>query len=120
MLLIVSTYPYLNFFIFRSNGLIVGGLDRGFISVYDATKILNGKGDSALVFNKDKHTGQVCVSIVIVEKSIELKPLETLDTTTDSIYVFQVSALDFNPFQHSLLASGASESEIFKLWRVKF
>ena len=61
----VLTYTYLNNFIFRSNGLIVGGLDRGFISVYDATKILDGKGDNALVFNKDKHTGQVCVSIVI-------------------------------------------------------
>ena len=103
----------MNYFIFRTNGLIVGGLDRGFISVYDATKILDGKGDNALVFNKDKHTGQVCVSIVIVEKSKELNL--TLDTTTDSIYVFQVSALDFNPFQHSLLASGASESEIF-IW----
>lgn len=61
----VSTYPYLNYFIFRSNGLIVGGLDRGFISVYDATKILDGKGDNALVFTKDKHTGQVSISIVV-------------------------------------------------------
>ena len=31
------------------------------------------------------------------------------------LFFFKVSALDFNPFQHSLLASGASESEIF-IW----
>ena len=68
----VSTYPYLNYFIFRSNGLIVGGLDRGFISVYDATKILDGKGDNALVFTKDKHTGQVSISIVMKRDAMSL------------------------------------------------
>ena len=47
----------------RSSGLIVGGLDRGFISVYDASKIINGNGENALVFSKDKHTGQVCLPI---------------------------------------------------------
>ena len=52
-----------NYFNCRSSGLIVGGLDRGFISVYDASKIINGNGENALVFSKDKHTGQVCLPI---------------------------------------------------------
>lgn len=66
------------------SGLIVGGSDRGVISMYDADKLI--KGEKSLVFSDDKHTGPV-------------------------------SALDFNPFQHNLLASGASESEIY-IWDV--
>ena len=61
-------------------GLIVGGADRGMISMYDANKLIKGE-ENALVFSKDKHTGPV-------------------------------SALDFNPFQSNLIASGASESEL--------
>ena len=67
------------------SGLIVGGADRGVISIYDAAKLMKG-GDDALVFTKDKHTGPV-------------------------------AALDFNPFQSNLLASGGSESEIY-IWDV--
>jgi len=66
-------------------GLIVGGADRGMISMYDAAKLIKGE-DNALVFSKDKHTGPV-------------------------------AALDFNPFQSNLLASGGSESELY-IWDV--
>jgi len=66
-------------------GLIVGGADRGMISMYDANKLIKGE-ENALVFSKDKHTGPV-------------------------------SALDFNPFQANLLASGGSESELY-IWDV--
>jgi len=67
------------------SGLIVGGADRGVISMYDAAKLVKGAED-ALVLSIDKHTGPV-------------------------------AALDFNPFQANLLASGASESEIH-IWDV--
>jgi len=66
-------------------GLIVGGADRGMISMYDAAKLIKGE-ENALVFSKDKHTGPV-------------------------------AALDFNPFQSNLLASGGSESELY-IWDV--
>ena len=66
-------------------GLIVGGADRGMITMYDADKLIKGE-DNALVFSKDKHTGPV-------------------------------AALDFNPFQSNLLASGGSESELY-IWDV--
>ena len=66
------------------SGLIVGGADRGVISIYDAAKLI--KGDNALVFSQEKHTGPV-------------------------------GALDFNPFQSNLLASGGSESELY-IWDV--
>ena len=66
------------------SGLIVGGADRGVISIYDAAKLI--KGDNALVFSKEKHTGPV-------------------------------AALDFNPFQSNLLASGGSESELY-IWDI--
>jgi len=67
------------------SGLLVGGADRGIISMYDAAKLIKGE-DNALVFTKDKHTGPV-------------------------------GALDFNPFQSNLLASGGSESELY-IWDV--
>ena len=38
--------------------MIVAGLDRGVISVYDAAKLIRGQED-ALMFSKDKHTGPV-------------------------------------------------------------
>jgi hypothetical protein len=38
--------------------VIVGGLDRGFISVYDAEKLIKGQ-EGSLIFSKDKHTGPV-------------------------------------------------------------
>ena len=63
--------------------MIVGGLDQGLMTIYDAGKVISGE-EGALVFSKDKHTGPV-------------------------------QALDFNPFQKNLLASGASESEIY-IW----
>eukprot|EP00095_Tigriopus_kingsejongensis_P008051 maker-scaffold201_size263271-snap-gene-1.32 protein:Tk08051 transcript:maker-scaffold201_size263271-snap-gene-1.32-mRNA-1 annotation:"hypothetical protein CAPTEDRAFT_20326" len=65
------------------SGVIVGGLDQGVMTIYDAQKLLSGD-DNPVVFSKNKHTGPV-------------------------------QALDFNPFQPNLLASGASESEIF-IW----
>ena len=67
------------------SGLLVGGADRGIISMYDAAKLIKGE-DNALVFTKEKHTGPV-------------------------------TALDFNPFQSNLLASGGSESELY-IWDV--
>ena len=67
------------------SGLIVGGADRGIISMYDAARLIKGE-DNALLFTKDKHTGPV-------------------------------AALDFNPFQSNLLASGGSESELY-IWDV--
>ena len=67
------------------SGLLVGGADRGVLSMYDAAKLVGG-GEEPLVFSQDKHTGPV-------------------------------AALDFNPFQSNLLASGASESELF-IWDV--
>ena len=63
--------------------MIVGGLDQGLMTIYDAGKVIGGQ-DGALVFSKNKHTGPV-------------------------------QALDFNPFQTNLLASGASDSEIY-IW----
>ena len=70
-------------FDFRPKGTIVGGLDGGVITMYDADKMI--KGDpNPVMFTKDKHTGPV-------------------------------QALDFNPFQSNLLASGASDSEIY-IW----
>jgi hypothetical protein len=42
----------------RPKGIIVGGLDRGFISVYDADKLIKGQ-EGNLIFSKDKHTGPV-------------------------------------------------------------
>ena len=67
------------------SGLLVGGADRGIISMYDAAKLVKGE-DNALLFTKEKHTGPV-------------------------------TALDFNPFQSNLLASGGSESELY-IWDV--
>ena len=74
------------------NGLLVGGSDRGVISMYDVHKLIKGEKSLGkknsnyrrnqdkktyffLVFSEDKHTGPV-------------------------------AALDFNPFQQNLLASG--------------
>ena len=64
---------------FSGSGVIVGGLDQGLMTMYDAGKVIAGQTEGALVFSKNKHTGPV-------------------------------QALDFNPFQKNLLASGASES----------
>lgn len=66
------------------SGLLVGGSDRGVISMFDVDKLI--KKEDSKVFCEDKHTGPV-------------------------------SALDFNPFQSNLLASGSSESEIY-IWDV--
>ena len=68
------------------SGLIVGGADRGIISMYDAAKLIKGE-DNALVYTKDKHTGPV-------------------------------TALDFNPFQNNLLASGGSESGAYLVYNI--
>lgn len=43
---------------FRGKGVIVGGLDRGFISIYDAEKLIKGQ-ENPIIFSKDKHTGPV-------------------------------------------------------------
>ena len=64
-------------------GVLVGGMERGFIQVFDAARLIKGQEES-LMFSKEKHTGAV-------------------------------NALDLNPFQSNLMASGASDSEIF-IW----
>ena len=48
----------IDYLTFRAKGVIVGGLDRGFISVYDAEKLIKGQ-EGSLIFSKDKHTGPV-------------------------------------------------------------
>ncbi len=67
-----------------SQGVMIGGMERGFLQVFDAARLLKGGQDNPLLFSKDKHVGAV-------------------------------NALDLNPFQGNLLASGASDSEIF-IW----
>ena len=67
----------------QPQGVLIGGMERGFVQVFDAARLLKGQED-ALMFSKDKHTGAV-------------------------------NSLDLNPFQGNLLASGASDSEIF-IW----
>ena len=43
----------------RPQGLIVGGLDQGALTLYDASKLLSGDSRGAVVATKDKHTGPV-------------------------------------------------------------
>jgi len=68
-------------------GVIAGGLDGGVLALYDAAKLISGEGVQAA----------------------------TLASATK--HTGPVQALDFNPFQSNLLASGASESEVF-IWDV--
>lgn len=70
-----------------SNGLIVGGCEDGHIQIYNSSKLLNGSDD-----NNDN----------------ALLAYQNKHTGV-------VRGLDFNPFQTNLLASVASESEIF-IW----
>ena len=71
----------------KPSGVIVGGADLGNILLFDAAKLLKGHNDE---------TGGFLLS----------------DSRRHS---GAVKALDFNPFQQNLLASGATESEIF-IW----
>lgn len=71
----------------KPSGVIVGGADLGNILLFDAAKLLKGNNDE---------TGGYLLS----------------DSRRHS---GAVKALDFNPFQQNLLASGATESEIF-IW----
>jgi protein transport protein SEC31 len=48
----------IDLFFYREKGVIVGGLDRGFISIYDAGKLIKGQ-ENPIIFSKDKHTGPV-------------------------------------------------------------
>ena len=45
--------------LYRPQGLIVGGLDQGALTLYDASKLLSGDSRGAVVATKDKHTGPV-------------------------------------------------------------
>lgn len=69
----------------NSNNLIIGGGENSKIYLYDYEKLLSGRG--------------VTQDLVY-----------SLDKHTGNVY-----ALDVNPFQHNLLASGASSSEIL-IW----
>ena len=71
----------------KPSGVIVGGADHGNILLFDAAKLLMGKNDE---------TGGFLLS----------------DSKKHS---GAVKALDFNPFQLNLLASGANQSEIY-IW----
>ena len=64
--------------------VLVGGMERGVVQVFDVNKLMQGHQENVVLFSKDKHTGSV-------------------------------NTLDLNPFQANLMASGASESEIF-IW----
>lgn len=67
------------------HGLIAGGLANGTVHLWDPAKLLGGESDDALVASCERHTSG------------------------------PVQGLDFNPFQHNLLASGGGDSEIF-IW----
>ena len=43
----------------RSRGVIVGGLDQGVMTLYDADALVKGQTESAVIASKDKHTGPV-------------------------------------------------------------
>lgn len=70
----------------KPSGVIVGGADQGHILLFDAAKILSDKHDETGGFLSDRKK-----------------------------HTGPVKALDFNPFQPNLLASGSTESEIF-IW----
>ncbi|CEP18892.1 hypothetical protein [Parasitella parasitica] len=72
-----STTPY---------GIIAGGLENGELSLWDPSKILDGKSsdEETKILSNPIHTGQI-------------------------------RGLDFNKFQHNLLASAGSNSEVY-IW----
>nr|XP_039272912.1 protein transport protein Sec31A-like isoform X1 [Styela clava] len=72
----------------ESKGLIVCGADNGLINIYDPTKLIDNTDSEAALVN------------------------------TNNKHTGPVKALDFNPFQKNLYASGATDSEIF-IWDLK-
>ena len=71
----------------KPSGVIVGGADQGHMMLFDADKLLNGSNDE---------TGGNMIS-------------------DNEKHTGPIKALDFNPFQRNLLASGSINSEIF-IW----
>jgi len=71
----------------KPSGVIVGGADQGHMMLFDADKLLNGNNDE---------TGGYLIS-------------------DSEKHTGPIKALDFNPFQRNLLASGSIDSEIF-IW----
>ncbi|KAK4520675.1 uncharacterized protein ATC70_006553 [Mucor velutinosus] len=66
-------------------GIIAGGLENGELSLWDPSKIIDGKSDEeAKILSNPTHTGQI-------------------------------RGLDFNKFQHNLLASAGSNNEVY-IW----
>lgn len=96
-----------------SSGLLIGGSDNGVISIYDANKIISGDVDDSMVFQSTKHTGNQVIKMG--DKDLGC----WLDLQVPNFSLLSalgpVQALDFNPFKTSLLASGASDSEIY-IW----
>ena len=80
------------------NGLLVGGSDRGVISMYDVHKLIKGekslgkKRKFKLLKNQEKKTFLFCLVF------------------SEDKHTGPVAALDFNPFQQNLLASGTVHS----------
>ncbi|KAI8981701.1 hypothetical protein BDF20DRAFT_905569 [Mycotypha africana] len=67
----------------RPHGVIVGGLENGELTLWDPSKMLDGKNDEdAKILSNNTHTGQI-------------------------------RGLDFNKFQLNLLASAGSNNEIY-------
>lgn len=95
---------------FRPQGVIVGGLDQGTLTMYDASKLMKGDDANSIIFSTTKHTGKLTANSYqyqsLIVRAIFILPLFAPGS---------VQALDFNPFQNNLLASGASESEIY-IW----
>ena len=54
--------------VWSPQGVIVGGMERGLIQVYDASKVIKGQNDS-MTFSKDKHTGAV--------NALDINPFQT-------------------------------------------
>ena len=44
--------------VWSPQGVLVGGMERGLLQVFDASKLIKGQND-AMVFSKDKHSGAV-------------------------------------------------------------
>ncbi|KAI8379042.1 hypothetical protein BD560DRAFT_444993 [Blakeslea trispora] len=69
----------------NSHGVIAGGLENGELVLYDPSKILGGKSE------------------------------EEAKIMTNATHTGQIRGLDFNKFQHNLLASAGSNNEVY-IW----
>lgn len=89
----------------NTSGIIAAGCESGHLQLYSASKLL--AGEDALVASQDKHTGK--------KRQISSEILDNPFKRVEFALIGAVRALDYNSFQANLLASGASESEIF-IW----